>query len=32
MPRMPFSLCSSTRTPSGMWLATFVGMPMPKFT
>ena len=32
MPSRPFSLCSVTRTPSGTWLATRVGMPMPRFT
>ena len=32
MPSMPFSLCSCTDTPSGMWFATSVGMPMPRLT
>ena len=28
----PFSLCSTTSTPSGMKLETSVGMPMPRLT
>ena len=32
MPSSPFSLCSTTRTPSGRLLATSVGMPMPRLT
>ena len=32
MPSKPFSDCNHTSTPSGMWLATMVGKPMPKFT
>ena len=32
MPRIPFSLCRVTLMPDGMWLATSVGMPMPRFT
>ena len=32
MPIMPFSLCSWMEMPSGMWLATSVGMPMPRLT
>ncbi|MNI93613.1 hypothetical protein D3C73_1515940 [compost metagenome] len=32
MPSRPFSLWSTTRTPSGRLLATNVGMPMPRFT
>src|SRR4051794_31383819 len=29
---MPFSECSTTCTPSGTWLGTRVGMPMPRLT
>src|SRR3712207_6662985 len=32
MPRMPFSLCRNTSVPGGRWLATSVGMPMPRLT
>ena len=32
MPNMPFSDCRVTFMPSGMWLATRVGMPIPRFT
>ena len=32
MPSRPFSLCSHTVMPAGTWLATSVGMPMPRFT
>src|SRR6478609_8741635 len=32
MPSRPFSLWRVTRTPSGKWLATSVGIPMPRFT
>jgi hypothetical protein len=32
MPSMPFSDCSHTSMLLGTWLATKVGMPMPKFT
>src|SRR6478672_10121804 len=32
MPSRPFSLWRVTRTPSGRWLATSVGIPMPRFT
>ena len=32
MPRMPFSLCSTTSRPAGRWLATTVGWPMPRLT
>ena len=32
MPSMPFSLCSHTSLVAGTWLATSVGMPMPRFT
>ena len=32
MPSMPFSLCSQTSLVAGTWLATSVGMPMPRFT
>ena len=32
MPSMPFSLCRVTVTPAGTWLATRVGMPMPRLT
>jgi hypothetical protein len=32
MPRRPFSECRVTSTPGGMWLATSVGMPIPRFT
>ena len=32
MPMTPFSLCSTTSRPSGRWLATSVGRPMPRLT
>src|SRR5580765_5867847 len=32
MPMTPFSLCSTTSRPSGRWLATRVGRPMPRLT
>jgi hypothetical protein len=32
MPSMPFSLCSQTSMSAGTWLATSVGMPMPRLT
>src|SRR5690606_9539409 len=32
IPSSPFSDCSHTSTPSGMWLATRVGRPMPRLT
>ena len=32
MPSIPFSDCSVTRTSAGTWLATSVGMPMPRLT
>src|SRR4051794_3542550 len=32
MPSRPFSLCKVTRTPGARWLATRVGMPMPRLT
>src|SRR6266487_3492013 len=31
-PRMPFSDCSTTCTPSGTWFGTRVGSPMPRLT
>ena len=31
-PNMPFSLCRTTSMPGGTWLATSVGMPMPRLT
>src|SRR5690606_31450688 len=32
MPSSPFSDCSQTSTPSGIWFATSVGRPMPRLT
>ena len=32
IPSSPFSDCSQTTMPSGTWLATIVGTPIPRFT
>ena len=32
IPSSPFSDCSHTCMPAGTWLATSVGMPIPRFT